>query len=105
ENGEHPGARQSQPRGVLWFHLDQIATLCSVLISLIDNQFRLPPLDRLDAEASILECSQDTENRPIPLLENLHDARGIGGTLFRFCGKSLGQNPVADAGGWAVARR
>ena len=102
-------ARQAVAAGLRRLDLDEIAVLGAVADVRVDDQLRLAPLDRLDAERAVVEHARNTPSTAsAALLEHLHDAAGIGRAgLGRRSGKIFAstRSPMPGAGPLAAARR
>ncbi len=97
EYRKHLGARQAVAGGADRLDLDQVAAPGAVAKFLVDDEFGLAPLHRLDAERPIRQRAKDAEHRVVALLEYLHHPAGVGGAGRSVGGEGLGQNAVADA--------
>src|SRR5690606_19694697 len=105
EHLEHLGPRQAVTRGARWLNLDKVAIPGTVPERLVNDQFRLASLHRLDSEGAVLQHPKDPEDRFRALLENLYHPRGVGWASRLVRGEGFRQDPVADARGSTVAAR
>ena len=95
QHGDDLAARQAVAAGARRLDLDEVAILGVAAEFRLDDQLGLPAFDRLDPERAVLERAEDAEHGVLALLEDLHDAAGIGragrsrrsGTPWRAAGR------------------